>query len=147
MAVDAQRGARLAQERKRLDMTQQAAAEAVGIRREMWARYEAGAEPGADVTGRMAQAGVDLSYVLTGETQLERARRTAANAIPPAMQTDIDRLRRLQETIRAGPAQPASRVAVPLTDPSERKLLDSYRRCAPSDKKRALDFVARLAKP
>lgn len=67
MSVDAQRGQRLAEERTRLDMTQQQVADALSIRREMWAKYEAGAEPGASVLGRAAASGVDVLYVLTGK--------------------------------------------------------------------------------
>lgn len=67
MSVDALRGERIKEERKRLGWSQQSAADAAGIRREMWAKYESGAEPGATVLAWMASAGVDVLYVLTGQ--------------------------------------------------------------------------------
>jgi hypothetical protein len=33
----------------------------------MWARYEAGAEPGANALSALAAAGADVLYILTGE--------------------------------------------------------------------------------
>jgi transcriptional regulator with XRE-family HTH domain len=68
MDSDAQiRGERLHEERKRLGWSQQQAAAIAGIRREMWARYEAGAEPGAKALSAIAAAGADVLYILTGE--------------------------------------------------------------------------------
>ena len=61
------RGGRLREERERLSWSQQQAANSAGIRREMWARYEAGAEPGANVLSALAAAGADVLYILTGE--------------------------------------------------------------------------------
>lgn len=70
MSVDAQRGQRLRSERERLGWSQQQVAAALDIRREMWAKYEAGAEPGASVLGRAASAGIDVLFVLTGKQGL-----------------------------------------------------------------------------
>ena len=67
MDLDAQRGERILEERKRLGWSQQIAADTAGIRREMWARYEAGSEPGAKALTGMATAGVDVLYILTGQ--------------------------------------------------------------------------------
>ena len=55
MKSDPQIGVRMKEERTRLGMSQQAIADAIGISREMWAKYEAGAEPGAHVLSQ-AQA-------------------------------------------------------------------------------------------
>lgn len=44
-------------------------ADAVGISREMWAKYEAGAEPGANALSLASAAGVDVVYILTGQRQ------------------------------------------------------------------------------
>lgn len=78
MHSGAQRGERLKAERKRLGWSQQKAADAVGVRREMWAKYEAGAEPGADALGNMQRAGVDMDFVLSGVTEAESLRQRAA---------------------------------------------------------------------
>lgn len=60
---------RILEERERLGLSQQDAAKAVGVRREMWAKYEAGSEPGAKVLAGMASAGADVQYILTGQRQ------------------------------------------------------------------------------
>ncbi len=60
---------RILQERERLGFSQHAAACATGVRREMWAKYEAGSEPGAQVLAAMAAAGADVQYILTGHRQ------------------------------------------------------------------------------
>lgn len=60
-------GERLKAERKRLGLSQQKVADAIGVRREMWAKYEGGSEPGAEVLARAQEAGVDVLYVLTGQ--------------------------------------------------------------------------------
>lgn len=66
MDLDAQRGERIRSERDRLGLSQQKAADAAGVRREMWAKYEAGSEPGAKALSGMALAGADVLYILTG---------------------------------------------------------------------------------
>ena len=69
--LDAQRGLRIRQERDKRDWSQQQAADAVGIRREMWAKYEAGAEPGAKALTGMAVVNVDVLYILTGQRGIQ----------------------------------------------------------------------------
>jgi len=64
---DAQRGKRVKEERERLGLSQQQIADAAGVRREMWAKYEAGAEPGAKALAGAAIAGADVLYILTGQ--------------------------------------------------------------------------------
>lgn len=44
----------------------------------MWAKYEAGAEPGASAIAGMRALGVDVDYVLSGQTLKERAAEAAA---------------------------------------------------------------------
>lgn len=82
------RGPRLKEERKRLGLSQQAMAVAVGISREMWAKYEAGAEPGANALALACAAGVDIVYILTGQRSFTP---------PPALSADerylLDRYR------------------------------------------------------
>lgn len=67
MSFDAQHGERLREERERLGLSQQQAADAVQIRREMWSKYERGlVSPGADVFIGMTGLRIDVMYVLTG---------------------------------------------------------------------------------
>lgn len=81
MHSDTQRGERIKEERTRLGLSQQQAADIAGVRREMWAKYEAGSEPGAKALAGMAAAGVDVIYVLTS-TQTPQWR---AEPIDPAL--------------------------------------------------------------
>ena len=67
MHSNTQRGSRMREERNRLGLSQQRIADAAGIRREMWAKYESGAEPGANVLAAIANIGVDVLYVITGQ--------------------------------------------------------------------------------
>lgn len=67
MPFDAHCGERLRSERIRLGLKQQEMADEIGVRREMWSKYERGvASPGGDVIEAMARLKVDLTYVLTG---------------------------------------------------------------------------------
>lgn len=59
-------GNRLREERVRLDLSQETIAQRIGVRREMWSRYEAGSEPGAVVLAAIGAAGIDVRYVITG---------------------------------------------------------------------------------
>lgn len=55
------------EERKRLKLSQAVLAQAAGIARESWVRYEADAmAPGSAVLAALAAKGADVSYVLTG---------------------------------------------------------------------------------
>lgn len=69
-------------------MSQQRAADGAGVRREMWAKYEAGAEPGADVLANMGRTGINVDFVLTGITEEEALRQRealhAAAGVPKA---------------------------------------------------------------
>lgn len=78
MNPNTQRGERIKAERTRLGLSQQKAADAVGVRREMWAKYEAGAEPGAEPIAGMRRLGVDVDFVLSGKTQQQRIEEAAA---------------------------------------------------------------------
>lgn len=61
-------GSRLREERLRVGISQVEAANACGVSREMWGRYERGiGSPGADVIARMAELGIDTHYAVTGE--------------------------------------------------------------------------------
>lgn len=58
-------------ERKRLGLTQEAAANLVGISREMWGKYERGASPCADVLVAMQKAGFNINNILPQPKKLE----------------------------------------------------------------------------
>lgn len=66
MHLDIHFGERLKVVRSELGLSQQRAADVIGVRREMWAKYEAGAEPGAKAIAGMIVAGFDVRYILTG---------------------------------------------------------------------------------
>lgn len=61
-----QRGDRIKEQRALLGLSQQKAADATDVRREMWSKYEAGAEPGANALAGMLKLGIDVEYVLAG---------------------------------------------------------------------------------
>lgn len=72
-------GAAIAEERKRLALSQAKAATACGVSREMWGKYERDqAVMGTEVLARFAAAGADVLYILTGQR----------NASMPALQPD-----------------------------------------------------------
>lgn len=66
MHLDIHFGDRLKIVRNEFGFSQQRAADAIGVRREMWAKYEAGAEPGAKAIAGMFAAGFDVKFILTG---------------------------------------------------------------------------------
>lgn len=81
--------------------SQQQAADACGMRREMWAKYEAGAEPKAGALASMAAAGIDVLYILTGQRSQpvppqallpegDRILLDNFHAAPPQVQTGIE---------------------------------------------------------
>lgn len=58
---------RISEERVRLGLTQESAATACGVSREMWGRYERGvAAIGGESLRAFAVAGADVIYILTG---------------------------------------------------------------------------------
>lgn len=76
---------RLYEERKRLGISQASAAQACGVSREMWGKYERGlAYPGCDIIEKFASCGADITYILTGRRErpaselTDRARLLAA---------------------------------------------------------------------
>lgn len=60
-------GERLKEERKRLDLTQQALAEACGVSKRQQLYYEADQWPGGAYLAAAAAVGIDVNYVLTGK--------------------------------------------------------------------------------
>lgn len=70
MPFDTSHGVRLTEERLRLGVSQVELADACGITRTMLSRYErAAAEPGSGSLIALANAGVDVLYVLTGRRE------------------------------------------------------------------------------
>lgn len=70
---DTERGIRIRELRKARCWSQQKAADAIGVTREMFARWEAGAEPGARALAAMVTNGLDVGYILTGRAELAQA--------------------------------------------------------------------------
>lgn len=96
MSFDAQCGDRLRQERDRLGHSQQGLADLVSVQRAMLSRYERGlVEPGAGVLIRLADAGVDVSYVLFG------AQSSAARTVSEEEATLLDNYKAADELGRA----------------------------------------------
>lgn len=61
-------GARLRSARKGLGKSQDDMAAACGVSREMWGKYERDAAmPGGEVLMKVALAGIDMNYILTGQ--------------------------------------------------------------------------------
>lgn len=58
---------RLVEERKKLKLTQEQAADIAKVSRRQWGKYERGeTPPGGDVFFHLAEAGMDLQYIMTG---------------------------------------------------------------------------------
>ncbi len=78
-------GARLKSERERLGFSQSYAAEACGVRREMWGKYERDtATPGCSVLERFSAHGADVLYVIVGRhepTRLEAPAKVSVFAL------------------------------------------------------------------
>lgn len=73
-------GNRLQEERKKLGLTQAEAAKKVGVRREMWGRYERGALPQRSVAASLSAAGFDVEYIFTGVSRAMRAQLNSQQA-------------------------------------------------------------------
>jgi len=59
-------------------------AEAVGVTREHWGRYERGMSmPGGEVLAVLAAKGIDINYILTGQRVGEEPRYTPPKYTPP----------------------------------------------------------------
>lgn len=119
MNHDAQHGLRLKEERERIGRTQQEIALDVGVRREMWAKYEAGAEPGAAALSAMVRIGLDVIYILTGQRNpdvpaLSRRALTHAEKFESLTEDDKKSLERTasalaQSVVEEAPSRPSSR--------------------------------------
>jgi hypothetical protein len=73
----------------------------------MWARYEAGAEPGANALSALAAAGADVLYILTGE------RSGSASALKPDEAALLDNYRNSPESGREAVRKTAFAFAQP----------------------------------
>lgn len=68
-------GERLKAERERLELSQQDAASIVGVRREMWGKYERSqADPGASSIERFCAHGADPCFLMTGQKNVTMIR-------------------------------------------------------------------------
>lgn len=96
MPFNATSGKRLKEERNRVGLTQQALADLLGTRREIFSRYENGqVVPGGDVFERLATAGIDIAYVLTGDRSFE-----PGPSLTPEEQVMLDYYRAASRDVR-----------------------------------------------
>lgn len=111
MPFDAHSGERLREERDRLELTQQEMADAAGVRREMWSKYERGvAVPGGDVFDALARMGIDLMYVLTG-MRVSEAQKPIETPLSPREQTLLKNYRGADDEGRRAVETTASALA------------------------------------
>ncbi|WP_226946945.1 helix-turn-helix domain-containing protein [Ralstonia mannitolilytica] len=97
---------RLREERKRLGMSQEQLASIGGVQRGAQNRYESGERtPDADYLMAVAQAGVDVSFVLTGKP--------SANSIAPDEQALLAAYRALDARSKAAAIGAVSGLAQP----------------------------------
>lgn len=99
-------GLRLRQERERLGLSQRAFAEIGGVEANAQGRYESGGRaPRADYLSRVAERGVDILYVLTGNvtpTQLENLSQIEERVLGnyrAMFKEDQDAIRRLTSSL------------------------------------------------
>lgn len=141
--------------------SQQEAADLAGVRREMWAKYEAGAEPGARALAALAEAGFDALYVLTGKR---------AKPVENVFDDKVAAFREVNEDLahagvgpefreaafiarqRAYATEPLSPAAIrdgprDALTPRERALLDNYRRSSDAGKDALDKTSAAMAQP
>ena len=82
-------GERVLAERSRLTLSQAQAGEICGVSREMWGKYERGkAVMGTEVLSRFAEAGADVTYILTGQ----RSQTTESNPRLAALVDNLDNM-------------------------------------------------------
>lgn len=109
-------GDRLKIERERLGLSQSDAAEACGVRREMWGKYERGtATPGCSVLERFSAHGGDVLYVLVG-------RREPLRSDPPAMVSEF-----VLAVACASVAEAFDRYQVDTSEPFKRRVVEVVR--------------------
>ena len=96
----AQIGARLEEERKRLQLSQEMVSTLCGVSREMWGKYERGLSVmGSDVLYNFSLSGADVLYILTGLRNEQTAKTTqeisllrAFRLLTPDQKTNLTRL-------------------------------------------------------
>lgn len=126
----------------------------------MWARYEAGAEPGSAVLTRLAASGIDVGFVLTGaktpKAVLENMRLAAQITIDADIPEEekASLMERFQDMARAASSVAANGVAEAATSEyspvrhlrsDQIDLLDAYERCAPDARQAAIKLLASAA--
>lgn len=135
-------GARLREQREKLDMTQAAMASRCGVSREMWGKYERGiAAPRGAALAAMKRLGIDIDYVLTGQTMklrdvLSQVKLSSEIAARYGM-GDAEKAALQEEIFNA------LRAVAPASD--EQQLLDHYRQATEAVRPAILAAVAALA--
>ncbi|MGH8040378.1 MAG: helix-turn-helix domain-containing protein [Stenotrophomonas sp.] len=87
--------------REALGWSQAQAAALVGVRREMWAKYEAGSEPGAKVLGALTAAGWDVLYILSGHRSGISVDDSSTGLLSPREAALVDNYRNSPEDAKA----------------------------------------------
>ena len=126
-------GKRLAEERKRLRLNQDAFAEQGGVKRAAQVNYEGGKRsPDTDYLERVAQIGVDVLYVITGRrlsSDSDEVPETLSNPESPVKTRGYDE----------SEPEAENRNAVPISglelEPDEAQWLEWYRQIKPEDRK------------
>ncbi|MBS7660533.1 helix-turn-helix domain-containing protein [Pseudomonas lalucatii] len=102
-------GDRLREERERLRLSQAAFGEIGGVKANAQGKYESGERfPGADYLASVAERGVDVLYVVTGERKP-----AAVDCIPADEAQLLEHYRSLPVTVKATLAQLATTLADP----------------------------------
>lgn len=104
--------ARIKNERERLNLSQQEAADIGGVRRENWSKYERGVvEPNANVIGRFIAHGADPLYLYKGR------REDAGGITPELLALVVGELQRWQiEQKKTLPPEAAAKAVLALLD-------------------------------
>lgn len=149
MNSDSLFGARLKAERKRLNLTQKAAATAAGVSREMFGKYELGkATPGGEVLFKLGEGGFDLEFLRTGADGTSRAAAQAAKVAGLARQRMLEsglaRGSEIEDVVYSIAREPEAEFSRARSE-AEQQLLSDLRRCSKIDQDALMHLAARLA--
>lgn len=149
-------GSRLREQRTSLKLSQAAFAKIGGVQKLAQIKYEKGERtPGAEYLTRIAAAGIDVPYVLTGERTRDDVlhnMRIAAQITGSAVMTGsergalnekyVDMARAATAAHRLAVAEsPATYAAAPRLRSDQVELLDAYERCGDDTRRAVLQLL------